>query len=270
VPSLQTIDDALGVLEYLANVAVPQPLSRISRDMRISKPRMHRVLSTLVARGYVFRDPVTSHYGFGAMCASLVAQARAGVTLPQACAESLRKLWTVTHETCYLAVLESDRAIVIDKLDSQLPVIATSILGRAMPLHGVSAGKVLLASRPDHEVDALIVRSVAAYPDAQPSVPARIWSEVRRTRSQGFAENDAGVREGVGGFAAPIYWSEDGGVAAAIAVCMPSMRMRTTGAAIRDAVVAAARDATAALNAAVNAGIGNANDRMTLRNSEAR
>ena len=139
MPSLQTIDDALSVLEYLAN---------------------------------------------GAMCGSLIAQARA-------------------CETCYLAVLESDRAIVVDKLDSQLPVIATAILGRALPLHGVSAGKVLLASRPDHEVDALIARSIAAYPEAKPSDPVRIWNEVRRTRTQGYA------------------------------VCMPAVRYRASGAEMR-------------------------------------
>lgn len=256
MPSLQTIDDALTVLEYLANATAAQPLSRISRDLRMSKPRMHRVLSTLVARGYVTRDPVTSHYGFGAMCGSLIAQARAGFTLPQACAESLHRLWVETRETCYLAVLESDRTIVVDKIDSQLPVIATSTLGRALPLHGVSAGKVLLASRPDHEVDALIVRSLAAYPEARPADPAKIWSEVRRTRTQGYADNLSGFRDAVGGFAAPIRWSENGRVAAAIAVCMPAVRYRASGPQMRKAVIAAAADASAVLDAAVDAGIG--------------
>jgi DNA-binding IclR family transcriptional regulator len=256
VPSLQTIDDALTVLEYLANAAVPQPLSRISRDLHMSKPRMHRVLSTLAARGYVTRDSVTSHYGFGAMCGSLTAQARAGVTLPQACAESLHQLWIETRETVYLAVLESDRVIVVDKLDSQLPVIATSTLGRALPLHGVSSGKVLLASRPDHEVDALIARSLAAYPDARPSDPAKIWMEVRRTRTQGYADNLSGFRDTVGGYAAPIRWSENGRVAAAIAVCMPAVRYRASGPEMRKAVIAAAAQASAALDAAVDAGIG--------------
>jgi IclR family transcriptional regulator, KDG regulon repressor len=254
VPSLQTIDDALSVLEYLANAAVAQPLSRISRDLRMSKPRTHRVLSTLAARGYVTRDPLTSHYGFGAMCGSLIAQARAGVTLPQACGESLRRLWQETRETCYLAVL-----------DSQLPVIATSVLGRALPLHGVSAGKVLLASRPDHEVEALIARSIAAYPQAKPSDPVRIWNEVRRTRTQGFADNISGFRDAVGGYAAPIRWSENGRVAAAIAVCMPAARYRTSGAEMRTAVIAAAAEASAAVDAAVDAGIGNLGKRTRRR-----
>jgi DNA-binding IclR family transcriptional regulator len=267
VPSLQTIDDALSVLEYLADAAVAQPLSRISRDLRMSKPRTHRVLSTLAARGYVTRDPVTSHYGFGAMCGSLIAQARAGVTLPQACGASLRRLWQETRETCYLAVLESDRAIVVDKLDSLLPVIATSILGRALPLHGVSAGKVLLASRPDHEVDALIARSIAAYPDAKPSDPIRIWNEVRRTRTQGYADNLSGFRDSVGGYAAPIRWSENGRVAAAIAVCMPAVRYRASGAEMRKAVVAAAAEASAAVDAAVDAGIGNLAKRAPQRSA---
>ena len=191
------------------------------------------------------------------MCGSLIAQARAGVTLPQACGAALRRLWQETRETCYLAGLESDRAIVVDKLDSVLPVIATSILGRALPLHGVSAGKVLLASRPDHEVDTLIARSIAAYPEANPSDPDRVWNEVRRTRTQGYADNISGFRDSVGGYAAPIRWSENGRVAAAIAVCMPTVRYRASGAEMRKAVIAAAAEASAAGDAAVDAGIGN-------------
>jgi len=256
LPTLQTIDDALSVLEYLANAVSAQPLSRISRDLRMSKPRTHRVLATLVARGYASRDPVTSQYGFGAMSSSLVAQARAGVSLSQACAPALRRLWETTRETCYLAVLESDCAIVVDKLDSRLPVIATTILGRAMPLHAVSAGKVLLASRPDHEVEALIPRSLAAFPQAQPTTRERIWADVLRTRTQGYAENVGGFREGVGGYAAPVRWSENGRIAAAIAICMPAARFRSLPKEMRAAVLDAAREASVALDAAVDAGIG--------------
>jgi IclR family acetate operon transcriptional repressor len=256
VASLQTIDDALSILEFLARTAVPQPLSRISRDLRMSKPRTHRMLATLAARGYVTRDPVTTHYGFGAMCGSLIARARAGVTLSQACAPALRQLWSATGETSYLAVLEADRAIVVDKLDSQLPVIATSVLGRALPLHGVSSGKVLLASRPDHEVELLIQRSLAAYPEARPRDAARIWAEVRRTRAHGYAENVGGFRAAVAGVAAPVRWPQSGNVAAAIAVCLPAGRFRATSGALRAAVLAAASEASRALDAAVDAAVG--------------
>jgi IclR family acetate operon transcriptional repressor len=268
--SLQTIDDALSILEFLARAPSPQPLSRISRDLNMSKPRTHRMLATLAARGYVVRDPVTTHYGFGAMCGSLVAQGRAGVSLSQACGAALRRLWTVTRETCYLAVLEADRAIVVDKLDSQLPVIATSVLGRALPLHGVSAGKVLLAGRPDHEVDVLIARSIAAYPQARPLEPARIASELRRIRSQGYAENTGGgFRDGVAGVAAPVRWPHSGNVAAAIAVCVPVGRFRSANAELRAAALAAAAEASAALDAAVDASIGPPMRRARTETTEA-
>jgi len=268
--SLQTIDDALSILEFLARTGAPQPLSRISRDLSMSKPRTHRMLATLVARGYVTRDPLTAHYGFGAMCGSLIAQARAGVSLSQACGPALRRLWSSTRETCYLAVLEADRAIVVDKLDSQLPVIATSVLGRALPLHGVSAGKVLLASRPDHEVEVLIQRSIAAYGQARPRDPARVLAEVRRTRAHGYAENPGGgFRDAVAGVAAPVRWPEKGTVAAAIAVCLPVNRFRANSAELRAAVLAAAAEASAALDAAVDAGIGGLSKRGRSRTPEA-
>jgi len=254
--SLQTIDDALSVLEYLAAAGRSVPLSRLSRDLALSKARTHRVLATLAQRGYVSRDPESAQYGFGSMCTTLVAQARTGVSLANACSEALRRLWQATRETAYLAVLESDRAIVVDKLDSPLPVIATAGLGRALPLHAVSAGKVLLASRPDHELGALVDRSLAAYPEARPNDRGLVLAEVNRTRSDGYALNVGGFRDAVAGVAAAVRWTGGGTVAAAIAVCVPANRFRAVEGELRGAVLRAAAEASAAIGAAVDAGVG--------------
>ncbi|MBO0690818.1 MAG: helix-turn-helix domain-containing protein, partial [Candidatus Dormibacteraeota bacterium] len=128
--TLQTADAALAVLEHLASARRPQGLAEISRSLAISKPKAHRILRTLRARGYATQDAETSQYGFGLACARLVAQAAVEVDVKMLCAPALRWLWETTQETAYLAARDGGEGVVIEKMDGPQPVIATCALGR--------------------------------------------------------------------------------------------------------------------------------------------
>ena len=153
---LTTVDEALAVLEHLAHCPEPQTLTRLAQEHGTSKARMHRILTTLRARGFVWQEEETARYRFGSTCALLADSALVGTSVTEACLPALRTLWTATHETVLLAVYHDERAIIVQQIDSSQPVIARSELGLTIPLHAVSAGKVLLASRPDKEIERLI------------------------------------------------------------------------------------------------------------------
>ncbi|HLH71205.1 MAG TPA: helix-turn-helix domain-containing protein [Candidatus Dormibacteraeota bacterium] len=53
---LQTADEALAVLEYLAHAPGPQTLGTLSRELGLTKARAYRILATLRRRGYVVQD----------------------------------------------------------------------------------------------------------------------------------------------------------------------------------------------------------------------
>lgn len=251
---LRTADDALAILEYLAQAPGPQPLTRISRELRTSKARAYRLLSTLKSRGYVSRDQDTAQYSFGSACARLAGRARLGTSLTTVCTPALRALWRQTQETVYLAVLENDHAVVVEKFNSLHPVVATSSLGKILPLHAVSAGKVLLAGLRDNAIDRLLLDGLLAFTPATPTDPEDLWSEIRKIRRQGFAINRESFRDGVSGVAAPVRWSMSGPVAAAIAVCLPTSRLRAGFASVRTSVIEAARSASTALGPDLDSG----------------
>ena len=72
--TLKSVDQALAVMEFLASADEPQALTSLSQRFGVSKATMHRTLSTLRARGYVIRDPITARYAFG-LTATRLAQA---------------------------------------------------------------------------------------------------------------------------------------------------------------------------------------------------
>lgn len=251
---LQTADDALAILEYLAQAPGPLTLTRISQEFRTSKARAYRLLATLKARGYVYQDADTAQYGFGAGCARLAGRARLGMTLPTLCTPALRWLWQKTRETVYLAVLEGDHGVVVEKFNSLHAVVATSALGKVLPLHAVSAGKVLLAGLSDDMIDRFVSNGLLAFTPATPTKREDVWTEIRKVRRQGYAINKENFRDGVSGIAAPVRWSTSGAVAAAIAVCLPTSRLRAGFASTRTSVIEAARAASTALGPDLDSG----------------
>ena len=138
-------------------------------------------------------------------------------------------------------------AIVVEKLDSPRPVLARSLVGSALPMHAVSTGKVLLASRPDVEIERVLARGLTQYTTSTCIDPIELWEELREVRRAGYAVNREGYREGVGGVAAPVRISRMGRVVAALAICAPVERFARDFVSLRDQVIAAAAAASDAL-----------------------
>lgn len=249
--TLQTVDQALALLEYLATCQGQRTLTQLASEFGLPKATMHRLLATLKARGYVVQDPETARYSFGTMCIRLAHEGRLGGSVSEACMPAMRSLWQATEETVLFAVHHAGQAVIVEKLDSPRPVVATSSLGFLLPLHAVSEGKVLLASRPDEEVERFIAAGLEAHTRATCVDPVRLWGELRRVRRTGYAVNREGFRPGVSGVSAPVRWSGSGAVAAAMGVCVPSSRFNRQFQFLLKQVLAAAASATGAVGAAV-------------------
>ena len=246
---LNTVDQALAVLEHLARCPEPQTLTRLAQEHGTSKARMHRILTTLRGRGFVWQEEDTARYRFGSTCAMLTESAHVGTSVTEACLPALRALWSATQETVLLAVYHDGRAVVVEKTDSNRPVIARPELGLTIPLHAVSAGKVLLAGRSDEEVERVIAKGLQRFTPGTNADPDELRTEIEEIRRAGFAVNREGYKAGVCGVAAPVRRSTDGETVAAIAVCLPDIRFAASFEFLRKSVIAAARDASLALGA---------------------
>ena len=117
----------------------------------------------------------------------------------------MRWLWNRTEETVLLAVRDGDQSVIVEKLDSTRPVLATYSLGRLMPLHAVSTGLALLAYHPDDEIrEILNSSSLSRYTVHSPTTVDDVWRDIRSTRAKGYSINRELFRDGVSGVAAPV------------------------------------------------------------------
>jgi len=246
-PSATHVDRVLDILEVLARSARPCLLGEVAAAVGAAKPTTHRLLSALVRRGYAAHDADAGEYRIGIRCFELGSLWAASLDLRELAAPHLRRLNAVTRETVHLAIYDHGDAVYIDKLDSPLPVVASSFVGRRCPASSVATGRVLLAYQPEREVGRVLEEPLPRFTDATVTDPAALRDLLDEVRRTGVGVNRDSYRDGVGGLAAPVR-DRTGLVVAAVGVCLPEMRFGADRlAALRDEVAAAGRGISADL-----------------------
>ncbi|HSZ38537.1 MAG TPA: IclR family transcriptional regulator [Trebonia sp.] len=237
--SATQVDRVLDILEVLARSPRPQLLGEVAAAVGASKPTTHRLLATLVRRGYASQDPDAGEYRIGVRCFELGSLWAANLDLRQLAAPHLRQLNTSTQETVHLAIYDHGDAVYVDKLESPLPVIASSFVGRRCPASCVATGRVLLAYQPDRELGRVLGEPLPRFTDATITEPAALRDLLDEVRQTGVGVNHGSYRDGVGGVAVAVR-DRTGIVVASVGVCLPEMRFPADRfAALRDEVAAA-------------------------------
>jgi len=197
-PRVNAVHRGLQILELLAEHRKAWSTSEIARRLKIPKSTGSYLLHTLESRGYLHREE-GGHYRLSMKLLALGSQAQHGVEVREAALPALRRVVAETGITGHLAVLEGSAAIYIERVPAPGFIQMDTWIGRQMPLHSTSSGKVLLAFLPDEQVEPLL--AAAALPRFTPktivSLP-RLRQELKKIRETGFAlddeENTPGVR----------------------------------------------------------------------------
>jgi IclR family acetate operon transcriptional repressor len=140
----------------------------------------------------------------------------------------MERLRGITDESVRLWAPDGDRLVLLENLDSRQPV--RSVLqpgGTTMPLHATAAGKAILASLPDDEVDVLLARPLTALTPHTITDPDVLRVQLRAIRRKGYAETHHEAWQDVSGVAAAIRDPSDRPVAA-IALVLPMHRLTAT------------------------------------------
>ena len=221
--SVQSVDRALDLLEALASSEGEVSITSLANRTSLHVSTVHRLLTTLLRRGYVRQNPDTSRYFAGAKLSTLAeAQSRFN-ELRHRARPVLRALTEQTRETANLVVLDDITAVYIDTVPSPQVVRLFTAIGNRVPLHATGGGKALLAWLSQDRRDALIDRlELRAHTirtiDERPAL-RRALDEIRE---RGYAIDDEEYDEGVRCVAVPV--GPIGSPIAAISLSAPASR----------------------------------------------
>lgn len=214
---VQSVDRTLDVLEALADAGGAARSKDLATAIRLPVPTVHRILSTLAARGIVLQLADRS-YSLGPRLVRLGA-----VAAHQTGAEAqplLAALAEALGETVNLAFFTRDSMTYVAQAASPRSMRMFTEVGRRVPLHNTGVGKAVLARLPEDEARALLSPPPV---DGGPSPDvAAVLDELARARHSGFAVDDEEQEVGVRCLAVAV----DGGPApAGLSVSGPSSRL---------------------------------------------
>ncbi|WP_096286516.1 IclR family transcriptional regulator [Mycobacterium ahvazicum] len=194
---IESVDNALKLLLLLGE----QPqirLSEATRYLGVASSTAHRLLAMLTYRGFVRQDPVSKAYLPGPSLTGVAFAIFGRLDIQGAATPIMRALSDQIRETTHVGMLDGANVRFVAAVEGPAAVRVASRLGRTMPAHCTSTGKVMLAQLsqpelhallPDEQLECITARSIAGR--------AELEAELARVRERGYAINHEESEEGV-------------------------------------------------------------------------
>lgn len=218
---VQSVNRALDVLEVIAAAQKSMTVGDVASAVALPVPTAHRLLRTLLDRGYARQLPDRTYaLGFRLVALGAAANIVVGADAQAVLGELVAEL----GESANLAVLAGDTAQYIAQAPSRFSMRMFTEVGRNVDLHCTGVGKALLAQLDPADVDAIIRRrGLSRYTENTIVTHTALNAELVRIRERGFAIDEQEQELGVRCVAVPVV---TGGVTAmAVSVSGPTVRM---------------------------------------------
>ena len=221
---VESADRVLRLLESFTHNERDVSLSDLAERVSLPKSSVHRLLTTLVAHGFVDRDPATRRYALGIRLFELGSAAIRERGLHSVAQPAIEALSKETGETCHLAVLSGIEAVYVYKVDGTSSVIMSSHVGGRAPVHATSIGKVLCAWASDDLLAEVKAHPMKAYTSNTISNYKAFTAELDKVRTAGYALDLEEFEDGLRCIAAPVRDQTDR-VIAALGIAGPRQRL---------------------------------------------
>jgi DNA-binding IclR family transcriptional regulator len=221
---MESADRVLRVLEIFGPTDRELTLSDIAERMQLPKSSVHRLLATLIARGYVERDGQNHRYSLGIRLFEVGSNVIHGRGLHAAAHPILEELTMATGETSHLAVSSGTEAVYVYKMDSHSTIQMPSRVGGRAPGHATSIGKVLLAWGASDIRKEIGEHPLKAYTRNTIVELRRLDTELELVRKRGYATDLEEFEIGLRCIAAPVHDMTDR-VIAAVGIAAPAIRL---------------------------------------------
>lgn len=241
VKPLLVLGKIRGILDAFSLSRPALTLSDLHAVTGYPASTVQRLVANLVAEEFLDREG--DRVRIGVKLAYWAAPATRGLDELEVIKPVLEQLRDETGETAALFRLEGDVRVCVAMAETRHALRREMHVGKILPLHAGSAGRVLMAWDPRAEQAALSSR-LERLTEHTITDPARLRHDVEQTRREGFSATSDERDEGATGLAAPVFDSM-GDLVGALSVSGPSLRVTAEKCrAWVDALVGAAEQAT--------------------------
>lgn len=223
--TVQSIDRVIDILEALAEEKGVCGITVLSQKTGLHKSTVHRLLNTLLQRGYIEKEPGNDNYQLGMKILFLGSAILDRMDIRRIAKPFLEELSKLTKEVVHLAILDNGETVYIDKVEGTNSSIRMySQIGKRGPVHCTGVGKVLLSELPDSEVENILFeKGMEKFTENTITDIVAFKAHLQEIRQKGYALDEMEHEEGIRCAAVPIR-DLKGRIIASISVSGPIMR----------------------------------------------
>lgn len=220
---VQSLERGLAVIRAFSAEHHRLTVTEVARTTGLTRAAAWRFLTTLEALGYVSTDgryfqlrPKVLDLGYAFL---------SSFSLPEIAQSNLELLAEELHEPCSATVLDGSDVVFVARATTRRIMVMSLGVGRRLPAHASSMGRVLLAHLQESRLDEYLTNAPFERLTSRTLIGEGELREVlAQVRAQGWAETDQELEEGLRTIAVPVW--RDGRVVAAVAVGVQSSRVK--------------------------------------------
>ena len=201
---VQSLDRAFDILELLSREQHGLNLTEIGNRLDLHKSTVYRLLQALKQRGYIEKSSQGS-YRLGMEFIELSSLYLNNLELKTEAQPILRELSSLSGNTAFLATVQEDEVVYIDKMETFNSLRKYSIIGQRAPLYCTALGKSILTGKTDEQIRGLYGdRELKIFTEKTIRSVDALIEDVEKTRRRGWSLDDEEYEQGLRCIGAPI------------------------------------------------------------------
>jgi IclR family acetate operon transcriptional repressor len=157
VPAAESIAlRAFAALECVVASSLPLSLDEITSSLNLPKPTVFRILNLLKEAGLLHRDATSKRFTAGPRLTAFAVDLWRNASLRVQWHRALEIAVAEIGESCNLTLLENDRVLYIDRVETRHPLRLHLEIGTRVPLHCTASGKLFLSQMSADAVRAIM------------------------------------------------------------------------------------------------------------------
>ncbi len=207
--NIRSVENALLLLEALADEDSMSSLAQLSNRLDMTKASLFRLIATFENHGYIERSQRPGEYQLGLAAFEVSQKLLSKMTLLKKARPVMAQLVRQCNETVYLVIQRNREVLFLEMADNDQKVKVVPLAGQRFALENCASGKVFLAL--DQKNEKLVIE----HP--------QLATEIANCRKQRYCIDHDGVGEGSTCIAIPLF-SANESLAGCLALVAPSFR----------------------------------------------
>lgn len=225
--NVQSVERSLLILDVLSKNPRGIGITELANQLHLAKSTSHRLLMTLMDKGFVVQNKGTEEYSLGTKIIELSSAILDNLNIRTVARDDLEALCSKINEVVHLCIHENGEVVYIDKFESDQTIRMHSRIGKRGMMHSTGVGKVLLSGMPGDEVHSIIrQKGMSANTPRTITDKEALLQRLEKIRKNGYEIDDIENEEGIRCIAGPIY-DHSGQIIAAFSISGPDNRITT-------------------------------------------